>query len=399
MKLLRHWERNVESLRQELEFRNPKRLVVKIGSAAITRNEGGVDEERLKAIIEDLSYLRKQGIEVIIVSSGAIHAGKPLLKETDCISFKGKLGKNNVSFLQACSSIGQPILMEWYRRLFSEAAILCSQVLLIHDDFQHRKRFLNIRNTLFTLLKNDIIPILNENDSVSFEEITLGDNDQLAAKVATLIEADLMVILSKPDGLYDRDPSEPEAEFQRSILFDDPLSHVSTKGKTSVGRGGMETKLKAIQHVTRYGIPVLLGSYLERKPILRLLSEQNGSFFHPSHEGKTPARKLWISSISKGNMWIDIDSGASAAVKGGSSLLPSGIRGISSGIERGDCVQIKSMGSVVGVGLSEYSSSDLEAIKGLHSSKIQETLGFFHSDVVIHRDNLVIQADHRKALV
>ena len=146
---------------------------------------------------------------------------------------------------------------------------------------------------------------------------------------------------------------------------------------------------KSIQHVTRYGITVVLGSYLKDKPILRLLEQSKGSFFHSSLGEKTPARKLWISAISKNNKRIEVDLGANQAIKKGSSLLPSGIQAVSSGIDRGDCVQLKSQGTVIGVGLSEYSSSDLKQIKGIHSKKIQDTLGFCHSDVVVHRDNLV----------
>lgn len=358
-----------------------KRLVIKIGSAAISSEQDGVDQARLAKIVEECHKFYESGIEVLLVSSGAIQAGRTLLKNHD---------RNEMAFLQACSAVGQPLLMEAYRRLFSRFQINCAQVLLTHDDVSHRQRYLNLRNTLLQLLETGAIPIMNENDSVSFEEITVGDNDQLAAMAAEIVSADCLVMLTGPDGLYTADPALPAAKKLSYVPYQESLSHIKTNGKSSVGRGGMRTKLEAVRKLTPLGIPVIIATYKDQYAISRALSG-GGTFFEAAPDKWQSMKKRWLLSTTKSNAYIHIDAGAYSAILSRKSLLPSGLLEVKGTFRRGDCIQILYAGKACAIGLSEYASKDLLRLIGRKSYEIESILGVCPSKVVVHSNNLVLK--------
>ena len=366
--------------------RKIRRVIIKIGSAAITMPDGGANRKQIRKIASDCIALQEAGIEVIIVSSGAIQIGKEHL-----------FSKHpSMAILQACSAIGQPLLVAQWQQAFAKKNIICAQVLLTHEDLGKRERFLNLRNTLITLIHKKIIPVINENDSVSFEEISVGDNDQLAAMVAEMLEADCLVMLTEADGLFlsAPKPSNDHSQPIKEIKWDQKFNKLDLGSKTAVGRGGMKTKLEAIRKVTPLGIPVLLGSYTKSQPVLRLF-EQNGSFFEGAPLPKTEKRKRWLITTSRPNAKISIDRGAEKAIKNRGSLLASGITGITGKFKRGDSIQIWQADHHIATGLAEYDASDVEKIIGIKSTEIEKTIGYIHSDSVIHRNNLVIlKKDH-----
>lgn len=263
--------KNSLSFRKELR-RKPKNIVVKLGSSAVTYDNGGIDFDKLHNVLADVSFLLGNGVQVTIVSSGAIHTGRAFLKTT----------KNDISMLQALSAVGQPMLMSAYHDFFAKRGYQCAQILLTHEDFRSAVRYKNAQNTLTQLLKNGVVPILNENDTVSYSEITVGDNDQLAAMTCEMIRPDVLVILTGTDGLFDRDPAKAGATLIAYVAHGEKLSHVSTDGRSKSGRGGMSTKLAAIQKVVALGIPVILSNYRHKSPILEALTHSTGTLF----EGK-----------------------------------------------------------------------------------------------------------------
>lgn len=252
--------------------RKPKHIVLKLGSSTVTYDKGGIDFDKLHNVLSDVSYLLSHGVLVTIVSSGAIHTGRAFLKTT----------KNDISMLQALSAVGQPMLMSAYHDFFAKRGYQCAQILLTHEDFRSSVRYKNAQNTLKQLLKNGVVPILNENDTVSYSEITVGDNDQLAAMTCEMIRPDALVILTGTDGLFDRDPAKSGATLITRVTYGEKMSHVSTDGRSKAGRGGMNTKLSAIQKVAAQGTPVILSNYRHKSPILQALTQSTGTLF----EGK-----------------------------------------------------------------------------------------------------------------
>lgn len=362
----------------------PKTVVVKIGSQAITHPNGGEDREKISKVVDDIIELKKHGIEILLVSSGAIQSGLrylPGLKKT------GDLATG-----QALSAIGQIQLMKTYQELFESHGLHCGQVLLTHEDFKSKSRYLNAKNTLQILLGHNAIPILNENDSVSFQEIALGDNDQLAVMVAQMMEADVLVILTGPDGLYNKNPEASDAVKFDFIEYNAPTPKVNLQKKSSAGRGGMKTKLEAVKKLTPLGIPVILSSYQENQAIVRALTQSKaGSFFQANPKFVHSHHKGWLMSTAKSNAYIKVDEGAYHAILKGASVLPKGITGVSGTFTRGDCIGIKYGRKFFAVGLSQYSSRELDKIRGKNASEILEILGHYPSKVIIHRNHLVIK--------
>lgn len=262
---------NSLSFRKDLR-RRPKRIVVKLGSSAVTFDKGGINFDKLHNILADVSYLLSYGLQVAIVSSGAIHTGRAFLKTR----------KSDISTLQALSAVGQPMLMSAYHDFFAQRGYQCAQVLLTHEDFRSPVRYKNAQNTLKRLLENGVVPVLNENDTVSYSEITVGDNDQLAAMTCEMIRSDVLVILTGTDGLFDRNPDHSGAALISRVAYGEKLGHVTTDGRSRAGRGGMGTKLQAVHKVTTLGTPVIMSNYRHKSPILEALSRSCGTFF----EGK-----------------------------------------------------------------------------------------------------------------
>jgi glutamate 5-kinase len=284
--------------------------------------------------------------------------------------------------------------MKAYIEALSEFKWPCAQILVTHEDFKERKRFLNIRNTINRLLEDGILPIVNENDTVSFEEITVGDNDQLAVMMTEASDAEKLILLSEADGLYDKNPKEPDARRFEEIDFRDDFSTVKIATKTSVGRGGMDTKLKAVRKLTPLGVDVILGSFLFTNSITRLINKDGGTIFRGNPVRQKSRRKSWLSTVVKNDCFVVVDEGASNAIlESHTSLLPVGIKKVTGKFKRGDVIQIRHKNKILAVGLSEYDSKDLDIIKGKKSAEMNEWLEYVHSKVAIHKDNLLLKKD------
>lgn len=365
-----------------------KRVVIKLGSLAVTDENGGVSFTKIKNIVQELERLKEHNYAPILVSSGAINSGRSFVKRPEEKSMM-------ISYQQAAAAIGQPLLMKAYVDALTEHNSLCAQVLVTHEDFKERKRFLNIRNTINRLLENNILPIVNENDTVSFEEITVGDNDQLAVMITEATDADKLILLTEADGLYDKNPKEPDAKRFDVIDFKDDFSGVKFAAKTSVGRGGMDTKIKAVRKLTPIGVDVIIGTFLIDSPLTRLLEHKGGTLFKGNPEKQTSRRKSWLSTVVKNESWVVVDEGCyEAIIKGNTSLLPVGIKKVCGTFKRGDVIQIKHKSKSIAVGISEYDYREMEIIKGKKSSEISTLIQNPPSKVAIHKDNLLLKADH-----
>lgn len=364
------------------------RIVIKVGSLAVTNEQGGVSKPKIKNLVNEIQNLNSKGFEIILVSSGAINSGKSFVK-------KPEEKKMMISFQQAAASIGQPLLMEAYINALTEYNSTCGQILVTHEDFKESKRFLNIRNTINRLLENNILPIVNENDTVSFEEITVGDNDQLAVMVSQVSDAEKLILLTEADGLFNKNPREKDAVRFDEIDFTDNFAGVKFAAKTSVGRGGMDTKIKAVRKLTPLGIDVIIGTFLIENPITRLLKRQGGTLFKGNPEKQTSRRKSWLSTVVKNESWVVVDEGAAKALLDQkTSLLPVGIKKVHGIFKRGDVIQVKHKNKIIAVGITEFDFKEMEIIKGKKSAEISELIENAPSKVAIHKDNLLIKKDH-----
>jgi glutamate 5-kinase len=368
-------------------FSKKSRVVIKVGSAVLASSEKGLDCARIERLAAEISDLLLIGHQVILVSSGAIAAG--LLK----LGITRKKGMP-LSLKQAAAAVGQPGLMRIYEKTFNAHGRDVAQVLLTREDLSNRTRFLNARNTLQTLLDYGVIPIINENDTVSVDEIKFGDNDNLSGMVVHLVDADLLVILSDIDGLYTADPRlDASAELiplVEKITAD--LERGAGDAQSLVGTGGMRSKIMTARKVGAYGSPVAIING-KKAGLLHALFEGRsvGTLFLPKAE-KRDSRKHWIAFTvtCKGKVIVD-DGGREALVNKGKSLLPGGVIKVEGTFKSGDCVIcIDQAGSSFARGLVKYSSFDLDRIKGLKTSQIASVLGQKDYDEVIHRDDLVI---------
>lgn len=363
-----------------------RRIVVKVGSAVLTSKDG-LDLSVMENLARDISMLIKSGKEVILVSSGAVAAGKKKLglQINRTLELKEK---------QGAAAVGQSSLMRFYEDIFDRLGYKVAQVLLTHDDLSNRNRYLNVRNTILTLLEWKIIPVINENDTVSVEELRFGDNDTLGALITNLIEADLFVCLTDVDGLYTGNPHDnPQARPVYTVAkVDKKVETMAGYVVGALGSGGMQSKIQAARMVSARGGSSFIGSGRKEGIMQQLFAcEPVGTFFLPQVE-KMQSRKHWIAYVLRPQGYIVLDQGAcKALIKGGKSLLPSGILEIRGTFGVGAPVQcLDENGNAIASGLSNYSASDLNKIKGLNTGQIEETLGFKDSDEAIHRDNLVI---------
>jgi glutamate 5-kinase len=362
-------------------------LVVKVGTTLISSPAKVLDETKMRPIVEDLAALRKRGVKVILVSSGAIGAGMGALG----LKTRPKLLPQK----QAAAAIGQGTLMRFYNELFGEFDLRVAQVLLTKDDLDERKKYLNARNTLSTLLQYDsVIPIINENDTVAVDEIKFGDNDTLAAVVASKMQADLLVILSNVDGLYNCDPRKNAAPELIEEVHDlsESIRMMCGDASAETSVGGMKSKVEAARIASLSGIAMVLANG-EQSHILRKIFEGGArlTYFHPKAEGLN-GRKRWIAFGAAPHGKIKVDEGARGAlIKKCRSLLPSGVTGVSGKFERGDTISIvDDKNREIARGLTNYSAQEILKIKGIHTSKISEVLGHKDYDEVVHRDNLVV---------
>lgn len=322
-------------------------------------------------------------MQVVVVSSGAVASGFRALGLS--------VPPRTIRLKQAAAAVGQQRLMAGYATALRRARISVAQVLLTAEDFENRSRFLNARHTLETLLERGIVPVINENDSVSFDEIKLGDNDRLSALTAAMLRADLLVMLSSAPGVLGARRARPEviAQFDR---VDDARAHVR-KEKTSVGTGGMATKLDAADIVTRVGIPAIIAPGSLARAVPRILAgDEIGTYFRPS-SGSPDGRRRWIGLAAKAKGRVVIDTGAARAIRTrGASLLPSGITSVEGAFESGDVVEVRDhAGAALAKGLAAYSAAEIAKIKGSKASEIIQILGYSHCDEVIHRDDLLLE--------
>ena len=367
-------------------LRRVRRVVVKIGSQVLSSPEG-IEEARIRELARDLAALHDQGKEVVVVSSGAVAAGMTRLGI--------KARPRTIPQKQALAAVGQIKLMALYERYFSRFEKNVAQVLLTHEDLADRRRYLNAKHTFQTLLESSIIPVVNENDTVAVEEMKFGDNDHLSSLVATLLEADLLVILSDVEGVYDRDPRlHPEAELVSFITDIKAVKKgLSWESPTLYGTGGITSKIDAGEKAAAAGIPTIIASGLEAGILPRILDarEERGTLILPE-ENRMASRKHWIAYNLKPMGEIVVDRGAhDALVQKGKSLLPSGLKEVHGSFGVGECVRCLDLeGREFARGLVNYSAQELNLIKGLHTSKIEKLLGYKAYDEIIHRDDLAL---------
>jgi glutamate 5-kinase len=369
----------------KFNFTKAKKIIIKLGSSIITNDGKGIDEAFLSNFAADISLLAKK-MQVVVVSSGAIAAG---LK---------KLGisrrPSELSELQAAAAVGQMDLIRSFEKEFSMVSMICAQVLLTHDDLSDRKRYLNARSTLNNLLEKNVIPIINENDTVSNEEIKFGDNDNLAALTANLLEADYLILLTDQEGLYSDDPRKNSNVTLLSHISvnDKILDEVAKATTSSVGRGGMYTKILAARRASLSGTHTIIANGKNRKVFSNLLNDSASGTFIQSEERQLDARKKWLAGQLKSKGTLIIDDGATnAIVNSGKSLLSVGITDLKGKFDRGDLVQcISSSGQEVAKGLINYSSSEVGKVLGQPSDKMESLLGYVNESSVIHRNNLVV---------
>ena len=373
---------------RKTSFDNATRVIVKVGSNVLTE-DSGLDLNVVRSISRQICRLIDRGLEVILVTSGAISAG---IRKIGLTKRPDEIPKR-----QAVSAVGQASLIMEYENAFERYGNKVAQILLTSDDLNNRKRYLNARNTLYTLLSWQVVPIINENDTIAIESIKFGDNDNLAAMIALLMDADILIILSDIDGLYAKDPrTHTDAELISMVTtFKKNLEKVAGDIPGSLGTGGMLSKIKAAKKVTSAGVPMVIANG-NVPDILEKLFDGGpyGTFFVPQAE-RLPSRKCWIGYSLKSEGVIVIDQGAATAViKRGKSLLSSGIVGVEGEFGIGAPVEFKTAESdILGTGLVNYNSADIRKIMGLQSRQIQDRLGEKPYDEVIHRDNLVITTE------
>lgn len=361
-----------------------KRLVLKIGSSLLVNEKTGqVKNTWLNALADDILNAYERGQQVIIVTSGAVAVGRKVLN----LSTDKKL---LLPQKQAAAAVGQIRLAHYYQEVLAERGLNVAQILLTLDDSENRKRYLNARNTLNTLLDLGVIPVINENDTVATSEIKVGDNDRLAARVAQMASADALVIFSDIKGLYTANPrKDPAAKLIPVVEKLTPEIEAMADGAgSSVGTGGMATKLMAARLCMEAGCDMAIALGSELHPLTRMLKTEECTWFLAD---KTPisARKAWIGGAIKPRGTLVLDQGAVKALDQGKSLLPAGIKAVKGSFERGDAVTLEDEnGCFLGKGLTAYNARDAKAIAGKHSNEIESILGYHGQDEIIHRDDL-----------
>ena len=363
-----------------------KRLVAKVGSALVTNGGAGIDRTAITRWASDVAALRASGVQVIFVSSGAVAEGMARLGWSE--------RPKAMSELQAAAAVGQMGLVNVYEQAFAAHGLHTAQVLLTHEDLADRKRYLNARSTLLALLKHNVIPIINENDTVTTDEIRFGDNDTLGALVANLVDAQTLVLLTDQRGLYTADPRrDPSAEFVSVGRADDPQYEAMAGGVgTGISRGGMLTKILAARRAANTGIHTVIASGHEQNVLQRVLGGESLGTLLYAPEASLGKRKSWLADHLQLRGKVTLDAGATKALlHGGRSLLPIGVIAVAGEFERGEVIGcVDETGRELARGLTNYSSSEALRIMRKPSSEIESVLGYADEDELIHRDNLVI---------
>ncbi len=361
-----------------------QRLVIKVGSSLLVDAAGRLNREWLATLAQDVSALQQKGHEVLIVSSGAIAIGSAVLGISKA--------RARLPDLQAAAAAGQVQLVHAYQEVLGRHGIAAAQILLTPEDTENRRRFLNARGTLARLMERAVIPIINENDTVATEEIRYGDNDRLAARVAQLVMADALVLLSDVDGFYTADPGKDAGAQHIPVVarITAEMDAMAGETRSDVGSGGMATKVQAARIATHAGCSTIIASGAIEHPLSALQTGARCTVF--TAEG-TPAaaRKQWLAGVLEVRGTMVVDDGAVRALQGGNSLLPVGVVRIAGAFNRGDVVAIAGPdGKELGRGLAEYSASEAGQICGCRSEQIEDKLGYRGRSVMVHRDELVL---------
>lgn len=362
-----------------------KRIVIKLGTSVLTNGTPRINRQKVLEIVQQVAHLQQQGHEMVIVSSGAQAAGRERLNFPDL--------EKSVPAKQMLSAVGQGRLMHIYSELFDIFEIIVGQVLLTRGDLDHRLRYLNARDTLLTMIDRRIIPIINENDTTATEEIRVGDNDNLSALVANLVEADLLVLLTDQPGLFTDDPRRsPDASLIAQVArIDDATMAIAGGVGTALGTGGMVTKLQAARLASRSGIPTVIASGREPDILTRILRGEAVGTRIEAAASQLESRKRWL-LMDKPHGVVHVDAGAVRKLEtGGASLLPVGMTAVEGEFRRGETLSIVGPeGREIAHGLSSYDSADLRRLCRVKSSQIAEILGYSYGDAVVHRNNLVL---------
>ncbi|AEE14977.1 Glutamate 5-kinase [Thermodesulfobium narugense DSM 14796] len=356
------------------------RIVLKIGTSSIIR-QNSINEEFIDMIAEGVSLNIKKGLKFVLVSSGAIGLGK---------FYTNIKNPKSIPEKQAAASVGQLYLMNAYKKAFDKRNIQCAQLLFTATDLSNRERFLNIQNTFKVLLKSNIIPIINENDTVAVEEIKIGDNDTLSALVSLLVKANILTIFTDVDGLY-MNKDDPSTLIKKVKKIDSELFNIAGQTNSKFGTGGMYTKLKAAQIATDAGISVYIISNKKIKEFFNMVDKviNIGTFFEPST--KSSQKMSWLKHNSRTKGKIVIDQGAKEALFKNKSLLPSGVIDVVGNFKRADIIEISDQsGNIVAKGLTNYSSNEILRIKGSNTRNIYGILGYKFSDEIVHKDYMII---------
>ncbi|MBH5323266.1 glutamate 5-kinase [Aurantiacibacter sediminis] len=370
-----------------LDFRDPeacKRMVIKIGSALLVDNSGRVEVEWLRTIVNEIWTAREMGIDVVVVSSGSIAIGAKQLDFEEG-------GRRTLAEAQASASVGQIELASVWRQLLAERDLTAAQMLLTLDDFESRRRYLNISATLRRLLKSGVVPVVNENDTIATGEIRFGDNDRLAARVAQACQADGVILLTDVDGLYDKHPDEPDAERLDEVhgVTDEIHAMADTESGSGLGSGGMTAKLLAAEIAEKAGIALAIVNGKAENPLARAMASQAATLFLPQRDES--GRRAWIGGRMRFAGSIKVDDGCVRAVRNGKSVLAAGVIGADGDFERGDIIPVFDVtGNMIAKGLVEYDANDVEAIMGMQKDDQEAILGHAPRSAVMHRDHLVL---------
>jgi len=360
------------------------RLVIKIGSSLLIDDERRLNRQWLEGLADDVAVLTKSGHQVLIVSSGAVAIGSLILGINP--------RRARLEGLQAAAAAGQVQLVHAYQEALARRGIKVAQVLLTPDDTEVKRRFLNARGTLEKLLEHEVVPVINENDTVATDELRYGDNDRLAARVAQTVMADGLILLSDVDGFYTADPRTDSDARYMDIVESISEEHMNMAGGsgTTVGSGGMNTKLQAARIATHAGCATIIASGVLQRPLNALFNGGRHTVF-PAADTPAAARKQWLAGRLEVSGKLLLDEGAVAALMNGKSLLPVGIVGVDGAFGRGDAVMlVGSNGGEIGRGLAAYSSEEASSIQGCRSEQIEAILGYRGRSVMVHRDDMVL---------
>ncbi len=381
-------ELNARLLLEWPEVAKSRCVVIKIGSNLLTAGGMGLRLDWIRERAAEIVRIMATGRRVVVVTSGAVAAGAPRLKLNRPLA--------SVQEKQAAAAAGQGVLMRHYEAAFDALGVYVAQALLTRDDVENRRRYLNARDTLKTLLDLGLVPVVNENDTVMTEQLKFGDNDTLSANVADLVDADLLILLSDIEGLYDRNPREyPDARLSPLVERVTPEIDAMAGGVGSlVGKGGMSTKIKAARMAARSGCRMVLTSGFRDNPIETVFGHEPVGTLFLGTDHPLPARKRWIVNARLGRGELILDAGAAAALLAGNSLLAKGVTEVQGEFDRGAVVHCQDLqGQQLAKGIVNYNSTDLHCIAGRHSRQFEAILGYLGSEEIIHRDDLVLIQD------